>query len=126
MSAASSFWYTLLVRLFPSDFRAEFGREVTTLILEQRANLSSERLSHRLRFHVMATFDLLRAAGIQWRPSLLRLMSIILFIAATANLGYDLANPKLSMGVFAWAMTFAAIISSLFMADAAVRRRRTG
>ena len=71
MSAASNLWYAVLLRLFPSDFRAEFGPEVTAVILEQRAHLSGEHLTPRLWFHFMATTDLLRAAGLQWRPALL-------------------------------------------------------
>jgi hypothetical protein len=126
MSAIANLWYTVLVRLFPADFRAEFGREVKAVILEQRANLWVEGPVQLLWFHVTATADLVRAAAMQWRPAILRLMSAIVLIAALANVGYDLAHPKLSMGYFAWGLTLIAVASSGLMFSAAERRRRHG
>ena len=126
MSSLADRWYAALVRLFPSGFRVAFGREVQAVILEQRAKLSGAGLRRQVWFHVAETADLLRAAGVEWRPTVLRLTGAILLVAAIANVGYDLANPKLSMGVIAWGMTFIAIGTSRLMTRAAERRRRPG
>jgi hypothetical protein len=120
MSRAASLWYAALVRLFPTSFREAFGAEMTAVILEQRANLPG---SGR---RIPATVDLLRAAGREWRPALLRLSGGLVLVAAMTNIGYDIANPKLSMGVPAWAITVFAIGWGALMAGAPDRRRRPG
>jgi hypothetical protein len=126
VSGIAALWYTALVRLFPSEFRMQFGAEIKSVILEQRKSLSSEEVGRLLRFHTAATLDLLRAAGTQWRPTLARIASAMLLIGAIANVGYDLANPKLSMGVQAWGLTLIAITSSLLTFAHVGRRRRPG
>ena len=126
MSPVAAFWYAALVRLFPPEFRTQFGDEIRSVILEQRKSFSSEEVGRLVWFHAAATLDLLRAAGTQWRPTLARIASAILLIGAIANVGYDLANPKLSMGVQAWGLTLMAITASLLMSAGAGRRRRPG
>jgi hypothetical protein len=125
MSRAASLWYAALVRLFPTSFREAFGAEMTAVILEQRANLPGSG-RRRWGFHAAATVDLLRAAGREWRPALLRLSGGLVLVAAMTNIGYDIANPKLSMGVPAWAITVFAIGWGALMAGAPDRRRRPG
>ena len=126
MSAVAAVWYAALLRLFPSEFRMQFGGEIRSLILEQRKSLSSDTAGRLLRFHAVATLDLLRAACTQWRPALARIASAMLVAGAIANLGYDLANPQLSMGFLAWGLTVMAMTSSLWMSAGAGRRRRPG
>jgi hypothetical protein len=126
MSEAARRWYAMLLRLFPADFRTGFGREVASTIEYQRTNLPDERWRHVLRFHILTSIDLLRAVGLQRRPILKRLASGALLVAAVSNVGYDLANPRLSMGVPAWALTLMAVASSFLMSVTADRHRRPG
>ena len=125
MMAGMREWYAALLWLFPAAFRVEFGAEILDAIQRQRRDLADPSWSRLLRFHLTATLDLARAVGTQRRPMLLRTASAALLIAALGNVAYDFANPHLSMGFFAWALTFIALASSRLMSAAAEKRRRT-
>lgn len=119
-------WYGMLIRCLPAEFRAEFGDEMLNVMRQQRSVLPNAGWLQLARFHLFATADLLRAVGLQRRALVKRLASVVLFLAAAANIAYDLANPKLDMGVLAWLVTIAAISWSLLLSRAARRPRRLG
>ena len=121
-------WYSVLMRCFPAEFRAEFEDEIMEAMRQQRLRLCQEDagLSVTFRFHLFATTDLMRAIGIQRRAQLARLASVILFVAAAGNIGYDLAHPYANMGIQAWLTTVAAVVLSVHLFRTAERRRRLG
>jgi hypothetical protein len=121
MTRAAHRWYALLLRCFPTDFRRDFGDDVLRLISDQIDDAARVDV---LRCHFAATLDLATALARQRAAYLLRGTGWLLMGLAAANIGYDVVTPKLSMGFFAWALTFVAIASGVLLAGHASTRRR--
>jgi len=125
MTRMGSVWYSLLVRGFPAEFRDRFGGEMLEVI-EAQARASSRNDEAALRFHLEATVDLLRALATERGRDVLRAGGWALLTLGFANIAYDIAQPTLSMGYFAWALTLIALSSGYLLSATPSRRRRPG
>jgi hypothetical protein len=121
MTRPARWWYASLLRFFPAEFRRDFGDDVLRLIGDQIDGAGRVDL---LRCHVSATLDLMTALAQQRGVDLVRAAGWLLVGLATANIGYDVATPKLSMGFFAWALTLIAIATGVLLSGHSPGRRR--
>ncbi len=107
-----------LLRAHPSQFRADYGREILVTIRDQRRALPNATPRLITTFWIRVLLDLGRSAGREWAAeSRLRATSLttrgkvrtasgcLLVASAIANVAYDLSEPKLSMGVLAILLT---------------------
>src|SRR5262245_1842271 len=132
MSRFMHLWYRALLQLYPAEFRRQFGAEMLSVLTEQE--LEASTLSRRERWwcHCRTTCDLIRV-GIRERvgavrPMAVRVIGMLLVAAGAMQVIYDLATPKLSMGVQAWALTLIVCSFGVVLTTAALRndRRRYG
>ena len=130
MSRFAHAWYSGLLLLYPSAFRRRFGAEMLRVLTDE---LQANSMSRRERWwrHCRATCDVM-GVGIRERVAgvtmVIRAIGILLVIAAAMQVIYDLATPKLSMGVQAWALTLIVCSFGVALITATTRtdRRRYG
>jgi hypothetical protein len=119
-------WYRMIVLAFPAEFRTTFGPEVLFTINEQRRALGDAGFGARAQFHLEATADLVRAVAHARAPDAVRALGWLCIALSTLNVGYDLAMPKLSMGVLAWGITVIIASVGAKLASHSPERRRLG
>jgi hypothetical protein len=107
----------VVLRAYPAPFRAHYAHEILTTLRDQRRALGSLRLWATAAFWARAFIDLLRAAATERiadardRASITRgriarrSLGVLLVAFAIGNVVYDVAEPKLRMGVLAMLLT---------------------
>ena len=107
----------VVLRAYPTEFRAHYAHEILTTLRDQRRALGSERYSATAAFWSRALIDLLRSAATERiadardRPPIAaghvarRFLGVLLVGFAIGNVVYDVAEPKLRMGVLAMLLT---------------------
>jgi hypothetical protein len=104
----------VVLRAYPASFRAHYAHEILTTLRDQRRALGSVRRWATATFWVRALIDLLRSAATERiaaardrAPGRVarRFLGFLLVTFAVGNVAYDVAEPKLRMGVFAMLLT---------------------
>jgi len=107
----------VVLRAYPAGFRAHYAHEILTTLRDQRRALDSEPCWATSAFWARALIDLLRSAATERiadardRPSIAaghvarRFLGVLLVGFAIGNVVYDVAEPKLRMGVLAMLLT---------------------
>jgi hypothetical protein len=100
---------TILVRLYPGDFRREYGAAIVQLVCDQRRALGDASAYRRFRFWVSVVVDTARAASVEHgstaRPRragtaiVYRFIGALLVLAAVAQVIVDVVAVDLSMGI---------------------------
>ena len=108
MSPFAHLWYRALLLLYPAEFRRRFGAEMLRVLADQALQARALSPAERWWGHCRATFDVV-GVGVRERVhamnTVIRAIGMVLIAAAALQVIYDLATPKLSMGIPAWAMT---------------------
>ena len=125
----------VVLRAYPASFRAHYAREMLVTLHDQRRALPDTSGWNVARFWARALADLLRSALIEriasggaslallGRRGAPRIVSGLVFLFfAVGNVAYDLAEPKLSMGVLAIALTMVSGVAGVGL----LWRRRPG
>ena len=131
-----------LLVAYPREFRRVFAAELTQVIADQRRALALATRKRRVLFWIAVIADLLRSAGRErvasardWidrrdpRRNRLRLYAFVgatLILGAAGNIAFDLASPKLSMGIAATALTSAGLCAGVALLRTARRLARHG
>ena len=107
----------VVLRAYPAEFRAHYAHEILTTLRDQRRALDSEPCWATSAFWARVLIDLLRSAATERiadardRPSIAaghvarRFLGVLLVGFAIGNVVYDVAEPKLRMGVLAMLLT---------------------
>jgi len=107
----------VVLRAYPASFRAHYAHEILTTLRDQRRALGSVRSWATTAFWMRALMDLLRSAATEricyardqgsTTPGLIvrRFLGVLLVAFAIGNVVYDVAEPKLRMGIFAMLLT---------------------
>ena len=123
----------VVLRAYPASFRVHYARELLLTLHDQRRALTESDRWSVAKFWARALADLLRSAAAERiassrtgvasvrRRGLLRsAVGLLLLSSAAGNVAYDLAEPKLSMGVLAVLLT---VLSALAGVSLLWRRR---
>jgi hypothetical protein len=107
----------VVLRAYPASFRAHYAHEILTTLRDQRRALGRVRSWATAAFWARALLDLLRAAATERiadareRASIApgrvarRSLGVLLLAFAIGNVVYDVAEPKLRMGMLAMLLT---------------------
>lgn len=115
---------SVLLVLYPKDFRREYARPVAQLIRDQRRDLGEAAVTARARFWLSVVADIARSAGAEhaaglraawrhkaphrrrvWLGRIRVMLGLGLLTTSGSNVVYDVASPKLSMGIGAIVLT---------------------
>ena len=106
-----------VLRAYPAPFRAHYAHEILMTLRDQRRALGSVPPWAAAAFWARALIDLVRSAATERiaeasehasiAPGSIanRCVGILLVAFAIGNVAYDIAEPKLRMGVFAMLLT---------------------
>lgn len=107
----------VVLRAYPAPFRAHYAHEILMTLRDQRRALGSVRCYAAAAFWARALSDLLRSAATERiadardRESIApgraarRCLGVLLVALAIGNVVYDVAEPKLRMGILAMLLT---------------------
>jgi len=105
------------LRAYPAAFRAHYAHEILTTLRDQRRAMGRVRSWATAAFWARALLDLLRSAAneriadARERASIApghvarRCLGVLLVALALGNVAYDVAEPKLRMGILAMLLT---------------------
>ena len=109
---------TILLGLYPRDFRREYGAAIAQLVCDQRRDLGDASAYRRLGFWVSVVLDTVRAASVEHASAVRlrrvsaatvqRLVGALLVLAAVGNVLVDVVAVNLRMGIPALLLTAAA------------------
>jgi uncharacterized membrane protein len=107
----------VVLRAYPAPFRAHYAHEMLVTLRDQRRALGSVQAWAAAAFWARTLIDLLRSAATErmcdardrgsmaWGRVARRCLGVLLLGLAIGNVAYDVAEPKLRMGVLAMLIT---------------------